>query len=73
MVMRVERVDGEFRVVLTAEAMAELRLTEGSAVEVRPVEPNGAGRRQYATVEEALRAFHETLPQHEKAYLELAK
>ena len=74
MVMRVQRVDGEFRVVLTAEAMAALHLEEGAAVEVRSVEANGAGPKiEYATVEESLRAFYETLPQHEQAYIELAK
>ncbi|MDP9049335.1 MAG: hypothetical protein M3O31_01220 [Acidobacteriota bacterium] len=38
MVMRVERRGDEFCVVLSREALEALHLTDGSAVEVRPVE-----------------------------------
>ena len=78
MVMRVQRVDGEYRVVLSAEAMESLRLSEGAEVEVRPV-ANGAsvpyqpGAIRYLSVEETLEAYRETLPQHREAYRELAK
>ncbi|HEY5381771.1 MAG TPA: hypothetical protein VIJ65_05915 [Acidobacteriaceae bacterium] len=76
MVARLQRVQNGYAVVLTAEMVEALHLTEGSAVEVLPVaaptaEPQTQVR--YATTEDALRAFEETLPQHEAAYRELAK
>lgn len=73
MVMSVQHVDGEYRVVLTPEALAAMNLRDGSQVEVLAV--NGAEpiERRYATNEEVLQAFRETLPQHAEAYRELAK
>jgi hypothetical protein len=75
MVMRVQHVDGEYRVVLSEEAMAALHLTEGAEVELRPIEsgPNGSGSILYMSTNEALQGFRETLPQHIAAYRELAK
>ncbi len=73
--MRVQHVDGEYRVVLTPEAMEALHLSEGAEVEVRTVagEPNGSTSIRRMSVEEALENFRETLPQHIEAYRELAK
>jgi antitoxin component of MazEF toxin-antitoxin module len=75
MVMRVERRGDEYCVVLSQQALDALQLTEGAAVEVRPVESNGARptETRYVSVEEALEAYRETLPQHREAYIELAK
>ncbi len=73
--MRVQHVEGEYRVVLTAEALAALNLRDGSAVEVLPVveAPATAPTIRYLTNEEALNAYRETLPQFRAAYEELAK
>lgn len=75
MVARLERVQNGYAVILPAETVEALHLAEGSIVEVLPVaaarEPHGQVR--YMTTEEALRAFEETLPQHEATYRELAK
>ena len=74
MVMRVQQVDGEFRVVLTAEAMASLQLRDGAAVEVQAVEPsNDAPVHRYVSMEEGLASFERTEPLHRNTYRELAK
>jgi antitoxin component of MazEF toxin-antitoxin module len=72
MVLRVQHVEGEFRVILPAEALEALHLTEGSKVELLPVEP-GQPVIRYISVDETLSAYRDTLPQHREAYLELAK
>ena len=71
--MHVQHVDGEYRVVLTPEAVAALNLTDGAPVEVLPVKASEAAERRYATNAEVLQAFRDTLPQYEEAYRELAK
>ena len=75
MVMRVQRVGDEYHVVLSAEAIEALHLSDGAEVEVRRVEadPNRPGTIRYISVEEALDAYRKTLPQHREAYRELAK
>jgi antitoxin component of MazEF toxin-antitoxin module len=73
MVMRVQHIDGEYRVVLTPEAIAALHLTEGSEVEVSAVGTLPSETKRYASDAEVLQAFRETLPQHAQAYRELAK
>ncbi len=73
MVMRVQEVEGEYRVVLTPEAIAAWNLKDGAPVEVLPVKATEAGERRYAKNDEVLQAFRETLPQHAEAYRELAK
>ena len=76
--MRVQHVDGEYRVVLTPEAMAALHLSEGAEVEVRTVS-NGSGpeptdvRIKYISVQEALDSYERTEPLHRNTYRELAK
>jgi len=42
MVMRVERRGDEYLVVLSERALAALKLTEGAAVEITPVETDSA-------------------------------
>ncbi len=71
--MRVQQIEGEYRVVLTPEAIAALNLKDGAEVEVTPVETPHEEERRYATNEEVLQAFRDTLPQHAEAYRELAK
>ncbi len=73
MVMSVQHVDGEYRVVLTPEALAAMNLVAGSKVEVLALNGDEPQERRYATNEEVLQAFRETLPQHAEAYRELAK
>ena len=72
MAIRVERRGDEYCVVLSAEALEALRLTEGTEVEVRPAGAQENGIR-YISTEEALEAYRKTLPQHREAYRELAK
>ncbi len=72
MVMRVQHVDGEYRVVLSAEAMEALHLTDGAEVEVKPVAVAPAQHR-YATVEEGIASYLRTEPLHMNTYRELAK
>jgi antitoxin component of MazEF toxin-antitoxin module len=74
MTMRVQRVDGEYRVVLSAEVVEALHLTDGAEVEVRVRSAGAEGRGiRYISVDEALEAYRKTLPQHREAYRELAK
>ena len=69
--MRVQRVEGEYRVVLTPEAMEALKLKEGAAVRVLPVDEPEQSR--YVGVEEGMKAYFETEPFHRNSYRELAK
>lgn len=76
MVARVQRTSEGYAIVLTEDALRELNLVEGSAVEIRPVETGEETARpeiRYASMEEALAAFERTLPLHENTYRELAK
>ncbi len=72
MVMRVQRRGDEYCVVISQQALEALQLTEGAEVELRLVAEE-ASEIRYITVEEALTAYRDTLPQHREAYLELAK
>jgi hypothetical protein len=72
MVMRVQHVEGEYRVVLTPEAMEALNLTDGASVEIVPVAAAQPEHR-YMTVEEMLDAYQRTEHLHLDTYRELAK
>jgi antitoxin component of MazEF toxin-antitoxin module len=72
MAMRVRRMGDEFCVVISRQALEELRLSEGAEVEVRAVESTPASA-EYVTVEEALESYHRTEPLHSNTYRELAK
>jgi hypothetical protein len=72
MVARVQKISEGYAIVLTEDALRELNLMEGSAVEIRSLETANPEIR-YASTEKALAAFERTLPQHEETYRELAK
>jgi len=76
MVARVQKTSEGYAIVLTADALKELNLVEGSAVEIRPIETVEDELRpkiRYASTEEVLEAFERTLPFHESTYRELAR
>jgi hypothetical protein len=76
MVARLEKTQNGFTIPLTTEMVEALQLAEGSVVEVLPVTVPAEEPRpqiQYASVEEVMQAYRDTLPQHEAAYRELAK
>ena len=76
MVARLEKTKHGFAIPLTVEMVEALQLTEGSAVEVSPVAASAEQPRsqvRYASVEEVMQAYRDTLPRHEAAYRELAK
>jgi hypothetical protein len=74
MTLRVHQVEGEFRVVLTAEQMEQLQLTDGAAIEVVAAAQTRSGEEfEYVSAAEAMQAFEETYAAHESSYLELAK
>ena len=73
MVVHVQRIGDKFAAIIPPEMVDELGLVDGSELEIRPIGKSAASTIRYATVEEALRAFEDTLPQHEAAYRELAK
>ena len=61
--MRIQHVDGEYRVVLSAEAMAELCLTAGAEVDLKPVVAQSTEPApKYVSVEEAVRVTREHVP-----------
>ena len=72
MVMRVQLVAGEYRVVLPPEAVEALKLTEGSPVEIVPVAEQACADHRRMTVEEGLAAFRGTELDHRNTYRELA-
>lgn len=71
MVMRVQIVDGEYRVVLPPEAVEALKLSEGTPVRVMPIAETSQPR--YVGVEEGMKVYFETEPFHRNSYRELAK
>jgi bifunctional DNA-binding transcriptional regulator/antitoxin component of YhaV-PrlF toxin-antitoxin module len=71
MVMRIQIVDGEYRVVVPLEAVEALNLSEGTPVRVVPVAEPSESR--YVGVEEGMKAYFETEPFHRNSYRELAK
>ena len=72
MVVRVQRVGEEYRIVLSPEAIEALHLSDGAEVEIRRVEQEQL-RVQYVTVQEALESYGRTESQHRNTYQELAK
>jgi antitoxin component of MazEF toxin-antitoxin module len=75
MVLRVERRGDEYFIPVPQQAMAELHLQEGAAVDVRATDAPAAQEPviQSLSVEETLQTYRDTLPQHIEAYRELAK
>jgi antitoxin component of MazEF toxin-antitoxin module len=74
MVLRVERRGDEYFIPVPQEALAELHLQEGAAVDVRSAEQTAqAPAIRSMSVEETLQTYRDTLPQHIEAYRELAK
>lgn len=76
MVARLKRTELGYAILLTEEMVEELRLAEGSAVQVLPAPETAEEPRpqiRYASAAEALRIHRETEPAHAAAYRELAK
>jgi hypothetical protein len=73
MLVNVHKVgETEFKFVLSPQAVRELNLVDGSAIEIMPAAPPRSGVR-YASVDEAMEAHREMEPFHANAYRELAK
>jgi antitoxin component of MazEF toxin-antitoxin module len=73
MVVHVQKIGEDFAAIIPPQVVDELGLVDGSALEISPVRDAAQPAVRYVTAEEALRAFEDTLPQHEAAYRELAK
>lgn len=73
MVMRVQVVDGEYRVVVPPEAVEALGLREGAPVELVAVPDPGKAAHRDMTFEEGMEAFRSTEHLHRNTYRELAK
>jgi antitoxin component of MazEF toxin-antitoxin module len=73
MVVTLKKSGDTFTFQLSPQAVEELALKDGSSVTIEPTQEAKTPSIRYATVEEALAAFDETLPRHEAAYRELAK
>jgi len=72
MVFRVQVIEGQYVIVIPADAMAAMGLRDGSVVEVLAVGPETDGNR-YMSVEEGMAAYFKTEPLHRNTYRELAK
>lgn len=75
MVLRLERRGNEYVIPVPAEALAELHLMEGAAVDVRATDDTAQQESMIRplSVQETLQTYRDTLPQHIEAYRELAK
>ncbi len=76
MVARVQKTPEGYAIVLTEDALKELKLAEGSAVEIHPVEMEQVAmpiQKRYASTEEVLEIYHRTKERFRHAYEELAK
>jgi hypothetical protein len=74
MVVQLHKIgSNEFKFVLTPQAAQELELSDGCAVEIRPVVGEAAPRFQYVPVDEVMKAHREMEPEYAPAYRELAK
>ena len=71
--MRVQLVAGEYRVVLPREAVEELKLKDGDAVEIKPLLQGAPGEHRTMTLEEGMEIFRRIEPKHREAFRELAK
>jgi hypothetical protein len=71
MVMRVQHVEGEYRIVIPAEAMESLQLRDGMPVSIVPLVAPETSR--YVSFDEGMKAYFETEPLHRNSYRELAK
>jgi antitoxin component of MazEF toxin-antitoxin module len=73
MVVRVQKVGNVFSFELPPDVVSELKLEDGSSVDIRRSESETAPAIRYASVEEAMEAHRRLEPRHAEAYRELAK
>ncbi len=73
MVVTLKKSGDTFTFTLPPQAVEELALKDGSAITIQPTPEAQTPTIRYASVTEALDAFDRTLPNHEAAYIELAK
>ena len=73
MVMRVQLVEGEYRVILPPGVVEALQLTDGAAVEILPVAGPARPDLRRMTIEDGLAWFRRTEPVHRDTYPDLTK
>jgi hypothetical protein len=73
MVMRVQLVAGEYKVVLPPEAVEQLQLKDGDPVEIKALPEATRSEHRTMTLEEGMEIFRRIEPQHREAFRELAK
>lgn len=76
MVVRVQKISEGYGIVLTEDALRELNLAEGVAVELRPLVAASEDSRpevRYLSLGEGLSIFRETEAEHRQTYEQLAK
>ncbi len=71
--MRVQVVEGEYRLVLPAEMVEEMQLKDGDALQVQAVPSAASPVHRTVSVEEGMAAFHRIEPLHRNTLRELAK
>ena len=73
MVLRVQVVEGEYRIVLPPEMVEELKLKDGDPLQVVPMSEAASTDHRTMTLEEGMAAFHRIEPLHRNTMRELAK
>ena len=77
MTFQIQQVQGEYKIVLTAEQMEALHLAAGAEVDLIPHTNGKFGNEKadhgYISVEKGLAAFREVEPAYRETFLELAK
>ncbi len=74
LVMRVQVVEGEYRLVLPPDMVEELKLKDGDALQVQAVTPaTSTGEHRAVTLEEGMAAFRRVEQLHRNTLREVAK
>jgi antitoxin component of MazEF toxin-antitoxin module len=75
MVLRIQRIGDGLGVMLPAEAVVQLGLSEGATLKLGAEENGEAAllKSKYVTAEEAVESYFRTEPFHQNTYRELAK
>jgi hypothetical protein len=73
MVVQVQKTGNVFSFELSPDAIRDLKLKDGSALDVRLPEADAAPAIRYASVDEMMHVHRQLEPRHARAYEELAK
>ncbi len=73
MTFQIQHTEGEYKVVLTAQQMEALHLTEGAEVDIVPHTDGKSPEHRYLSIEEGTAIYREIEPVYRETFLTLAK